>query len=253
MSKLKRSTLKILVWAAVSIGLVSLFFILPGCRVNMKQSFTSTVQQTIGSVVHITNETQGWQGSGVAIKPDLIVTARHVVEDGDCFTITDNDGNKYQVEKAISNKKHDVGFIKLNEPNLVPVEFGSVKKCKLGQQIYAIGSPFGKENFNAVTSGIISGLNRDWDAIDYYTGEPYGWQIAFTTDSAGHPGNSGCPVFTMDGKVIGILVGGYSPVLIGCIPVDVFFSDIEQIDLMFALDDYEFEQASQHTEYEGYY
>ena len=210
---------------------------------HISRDFTDTVQNTIGSVVHIFNNTGGWQGSGVAIRPDLIVTARHVVEGGEDFTITDNKGKQYQASRAISSKEYDVGFIKLADPNLVPAEFGSIKDCKLGQQIYAVGSPYGKMNFNSVTLGIISGLGRNWDMIDPYTGERYGWEVAFTASSPGHPGNSGCPVFTMDGKVRGILVGGFSPVLICVMPCDLFLSDIDQIDLMFTLDEYYKEEA----------
>ena len=204
-----------------------------------KLSFEDSIEKTIGSVVHIVNVTGGWQGSGVAIRPDLIVTARHVVEGGDSFIITDNNDVQYRATRAISSKKYDVGFIKLDKPVLVPAEFENIKDCRLGQQVYVIGSPYGKINFNSVTLGIISGLNRDWDMSNPWTGEKYGWEVAFTTDSAGHPGNSGCPVFTMDGKVRGILVGGFSPVLKCCMPCDLFLSEIEQIDLMFTLDKYE--------------
>ena len=205
----------------------------------VEPNFANTIQRTIGSVVHVFNNTGGWQGSGVAITPDLIVTARHVVEGGVDFTITDNNGVSCQATRAVSSKEYDVGFIKLDKPVLIPAEFGSIERCRLGQQVYAIGSPYGQINFNAVSLGIISGMDRDWNMTDPYTGENYGWEIAFTTDSAGHPGNSGCPVFTMDGKVRGILVGGFSPVLICVMPCDLFLSDIDEIDLMFTLDEWQ--------------
>ena len=210
---------------------------------NEPLSFEDVIQETIDSVVHISNNTGGWQGSGVAILPDLIVTARHVVEGGEDFTITDNNGVRYFATRAISSKYYDIGFIKLANPVLTPAEFDSIKDCRLGQRVYVIGSPFGKMNFNAVSLGIISGLDRNWEMTDPYTGEEYGWKVAWTTDSAGHPGNSGCPVFTMDGKVRGILVGGFSPVLIGVMPCDLFLSDLDAIDLMFTLDEYEKEIA----------
>lgn len=211
----------------------------PQAVLPQEPNFTDTIQNTIGSVVHIVNNTGGWQGSGVAIRPDLIVTAQHVVKDGEDFTITDNNGVSVQATRAISSKKYDVGFIKLDEPILTPAEFGSVENCRLGQQVYVIGSPFGKVNFNSVTLGIISGLDRDWEMTDPYTGERYGWEVAFTTDSAGHPGNSGCPVFTMDGKVRGVLACGFSPVLIGVMPCDLFLGDLEQIEMMFTQDRYQ--------------
>jgi len=205
-------------------------------------NFADTIDKTIGSVVHIFNNTGGWQGSGVAIRPDLIVTARHVVEDGVDFTITDNNGVEFRATRAISSKKYDVGLIKLDKPVLTPAEFGSIENCRLGQQVYVVGSPYGKINFNAMSLGIVSGVNRNYDPLNSWEGD-YGWSVAFTTDSAGHPGNSGCPVFTMDGRVRGILVGGFSPSLIIVMPVDLFLSEVDEIDRMFLMDKWEREVA----------
>ena len=202
----------------------------------------ATIDRTIDQVVHVANVTQGWQGSGVAISEDMVMTARHVAEGGVEFEITTCDGKTYKAYTAISSKKYDLGFIKLSEPVLTPAEFGSIGECRLGQSVYVIGSPYGRLNFNSVTLGIVSGLNRNCDEFNRYD-EDYGWSIAFTTDSAGHPGNSGCPVFTMDGVVRGILVGGHSPVLIYCMPVDLVLDDIEQVKRMFIEDQYRIEEG----------
>ena len=216
-------------------------------RSSIDKEFTDQVQESLKSVVHIYNNTQGWQGSGVAITEDIILTARHVVEGGVDFTITTNEGKELESVIAISNSKYDLAFIKVSEPNLVPAKLGSVKDCVLGQQVYCIGSPYGKLNFNSLTLGIVSGLDRNCDVF----GEHYGWSVAFTTDSAGHPGNSGCPVFSMDGVVRGILVGGHSPVLIYCMPVDLILEDIDEIDIMFILNKYFVEEIKDYVEY-GY-
>lgn len=210
------------------------------------------VEQVSDSVVHIMNETQDWQGSGVAITRDIILTARHVVEGGTNFTITLSNGCELKATKAISSKKYDLGFIKLNKKVLKPAKLDSIKDCRLGQQVFVIGSPYGKLNFNSITLGIISGLDRNFDewATDYEY-EEFGWAVTFTTDAAGHPGNSGCAIFTMDGKVRGILVGGFSPVLIYCVPVDLVVKDLVLIDIMFALDNYEFEETQVYI-WDGY-
>lgn len=207
--------------------------------------FPVLVERVIGSVVHVQNVTQGWQGSGVAISEDIILTARHVNERGDKFIITLNNSETVEATRAISHKKYDIGFIKINKPTLTPAKLGLAKDCKLGQDVFAIGSPYGKQNFNSVTRGIVSGINRDWSDL----GDYYGWKIVFTTDSAGHPGNSGCPVFTMDGRVRGILVGGYSPVLICVIPVDLVLSDLEEVEQMFVEDMYYIEENTQEVQY----
>lgn len=213
------------------------------------------VENTIPSVVHVRNNSMYWMGSGVAITKDIILTARHVVEKGGSFTITLNDGTKVRATQAISSKKYDMGFIKLDEPILTPAKFASMEGCKLGTSVFVIGSPFGKIHFNSVTLGIISGLERNLE--DFVAREGYpnsGWRITFQTDAAGHPGNSGCPVFTMDGKVRGILVAGFSPVLIHVVPVDTVIRDLAQIKILFTMDDYYLEEAPQnYMEYYEYW
>lgn len=209
--------------------------------------FPNMIQEVLPSTVHIM--CNRWQGSGVAITEDIIVTARHVV-DGIDYTITLNDGTRVKGIQAISHKDYDIGFIKVDAPILKPAKFGSIKECVLGQPIFIIGSPFGKINFNNVTLGIISGFNRDWDGLSQY-GEPYGWKIAFTSDSAAHPGNSGGPVFSMDGVVRGLLVGGYSPVLNCSMPSDLFMGDLENIKHMFTFNKYKVESTYIDGHYES--
>lgn len=202
-------------------------------------TFPETVQRVIPSVVHI--KCDHWQGSGVALTEDIVVTARHVV-DGTNYTITVNDGNDIKGFRAISHKDYDIGFIQVKKKILTPAKFGSIEDCILGQSVFIVGSPFGKRNFNSVGLGIISGLDRNWESLSRYR-ESYGWEIAFTSDAAAHPGNSGGPVFSLDGIVRGLLVGGYSPVLNCSMPCDLFFNDVEIIKLMFGFCKYKIEMA----------
>ena len=201
------------------------------------------IPKVIPGVVHVS--CPQWQGSGFIISEHLIATARHVTEGITEFEITFNDGTVLNATRAISSKDHDVAFIWIDEPMPTPVVLGSIKDCKLGQAIFAIGSPYGKINYNSVTLGIISGLNRDYDELNdgMYESVDYGWDVAFQTDAPGHPGNSGGPIFTLDGKVRGVLVGGFSPSLIIAMPVDLFIKDIEMIELMFLQDAYYHEKT----------
>ena len=232
--------------------------------------FPNRVQEVLPSVVHIMCDR--WQGSGVVLTEDIVVTARHVI-DGLDYTITFSSGCKAKGIQVISHKDYDIGFIKINKEciakfnehehswsngrvlglrhlvPLIPAKFRSIKDCALGQPVFIIGSPYGKINFNNVTLGIISGLNRDWDSLSRW-GESYGWKIAFTSDSGAHPGNSGGPVFSMDGVVRGLLVGGFSPVLNCSMPSDLFMADIEIIKLMFAFNKYKQEEEKQN--WDGY-
>ena len=110
--------------------------------------FPNRIQEVLPSVVHI--RCDRWQGSGVAISEDIVVTARHVV-DGVDYTITLNDGAVVKGIQAITHKDYDIGFIKVDRPALAPAKFGSTKGCILGQPVFIIGSPYGKINFNNVT------------------------------------------------------------------------------------------------------
>jgi S1-C subfamily serine protease len=206
---------------------------------NTVESLPDVVERVIGDVVHIRNNSGQWQGSGVLIMPDLVLTARHIVERGEDFTVTTNDGREFNVNRAISSKKYDLGFIKLEFIDELPncgTIIGDIRECRLGQKVFAVGSPYGDMNFNSVTAGIISSLHRDLE--NFGLSKSYGWSISFQTDAAGHPGNSGCPVYTMDGKVRGILVGRYSNALIYCIPAELIRDDCQVIQLMFLIDEY---------------
>lgn len=234
-------------------------------------AFTDRVQTSLKGVVHIM--CPQWQGSGFVIGPRLIVTARHCVEGVEDFLITTHDGHQVRATRAVSDKEHDMAFIWVDDLTCVaesgahsrsaeashfqaghdrirlyPLPIGSIKDCQLGQSVYVIGSPYGKINFNSLTTGIISGVDVDWSPL----GDDYGWQVAFTVDSAGHPGNSGCPVFTTDGVVRGVLVGGFSPVLISVMPCDLFLGDLESIRLMFAQDRFRREEAVEYQDWESY-
>ena len=197
--------------------------------------FPNRIQEVLPSVVHIMCDR--WQGSGVAVTEDIVVTARHVV-DGSNYIITLNDGTEIKGIHAISHKDYDIGFIKVDIPILKPAKFGSVKDCVLGQPVFVIGSPFGKQNFNSVTLGIISAMQRD-------RGKFRGWQVTFQIDAGANPGSSGGPVFNMNGEIIGIVVGGPTRIFAGIVyivPIDLVTNDLSLLTILFVLDNYEYEE-----------
>ncbi len=198
--------------------------------------FPNRIQEVLPSVVHIMCDR--WRGSGVAITEDIIITARHVV-DGPNYTITLNDGTELKGIQAVSHKDYDIGFIKVDESILKPVKFGDIADCRLGQQVFVIGSQFGISNFNSVTLGIISAMQRN-------KGESRGWQVTFQIDAGANPGSSGGPVFNMDGEVIGIVVGAPTRIFAGVVyivPISLI-EDLDVVNLLFLLDKYYMEKEN---------
>jgi S1-C subfamily serine protease len=236
-------------------------------RPPAEPALSDVVEESTKGVVHL--QCPRWQGSGFVVAPRLIATARHCVEGVTEFVITTHDGHKLRASRAMSSKGHDYAFVYIDDLTCIngeheeditcketehkvklhPSKLGSIKKCRLGQQVFVLGSPYGKINFNALSLGVVSGLNRNWD---HDGPDGRGWSIAFTVDSAGHPGNSGGPVFTADGIVRGILVGGFSPVLISVMPCDLFMEDIVEVVKLFKTDKYRREEKVDNPYYYGY-
>jgi len=249
---MKNKTILFVVIGFVALLVAILAFPIPGSVESRfgVMSLEDSIDATINNVVHIRNNTGWWQGSGVLVAPDLVLTARHVAETGENFEIKTNDGKVYKVEQAITSKKYDLGFIKLKTKLPCTTKIGTIKDCRLGQSVYAIGSPFGSVNQNSVTAGIVSSLVRKLE--EFGCPESYGWSCTFQTDAAGHPGNSGCPVYTLNGEVVGILVGGFSNALIYCIPAELVVNDCQVIQLMFLMDEYQKEIAPPLPVYNDY-
>jgi serine protease Do len=143
-------------------------------------------------------------GSGFVIDPTgLIVTNNHVIEGADEILINFTDGTKLKVTKILGHDpKTDLALLKV-EPKkpLHAVTFGDSSKMRVGDWVMAIGNPFGLGG--SVTVGIISATKRDINAGPY--------DDFLQTDAAINRGNSGGPLFNMDGQVIGVNTAIISP------------------------------------------
>jgi len=145
------------------------------------------------------------QGSGFVIdgKEGLIVTNNHVIDGADEIIINFADGSKLKVEKVLGkDSKTDLALLKVNPKRpLAQVPFGSSARMKVGDWVMAIGNPFGLGG--SVSVGIISAKQRDINTGPY---DDY-----LQTDAAINKGNSGGPLFNMDGEVIGVNTAIISP------------------------------------------
>jgi serine protease Do len=143
-------------------------------------------------------------GSGFIISPDgYVLTNAHVVADASEVTVKLTDRREFSAKVIGVDKRSDVALIKISAANLPSVHFGDSSRLRPGQWAIAIGSPFGFEN--SVTAGVISATGRPLPDDNGQSYVPY-----IQTDAAVNPGNSGGPLFNIDGQVVGINAQIYS-------------------------------------------
>ena len=139
-------------------------------------------------------------GSGFIVSADgYVLTNAHVVADASEVTVKLTDRREFIAKVIGVDKRSDVALIKIAATGLPTVRFGDSERLRPGQWVIAIGSPFGFEN--SVTAGVVSATARPLDE----TYVPF-----IQTDAAVNPGNSGGPLFNVDGEVIGINAQIYS-------------------------------------------
>ncbi|RFC68188.1 MULTISPECIES: Do family serine endopeptidase [Mesorhizobium] len=144
-------------------------------------------------------------GSGFVVDSakGLIVTNNHVIADADDIEVNFSDGSKLKADLVGTDTKTDIALLKVNPgaKTLKAVKFGDSNKMRVGDWVMAIGNPFGLGG--TVTVGIVSARNRDINSGPY--------DDFLQTDAAINRGNSGGPLFNMDGEVIGINTAIISP------------------------------------------
>lgn len=142
-------------------------------------------------------------GSGFIISADgKIVTNNHVVDGADTVTVKLADGRSFKADVVGSDPLTDVALLQLDSDEDMPfVAFGSSEAMRAGDEVVAVGNPFGLGG--TVTSGIISALSRNINAGPY--------DDFIQTDAAINRGNSGGPLFNNAGEVIGMNTAIFSP------------------------------------------
>ncbi|NNL58851.1 MAG: trypsin-like serine protease [Nitrosopumilus sp.] len=146
-------------------------------------------------------------GSGFVFdKNGHIITNNHVVKDAKKIFVTFVDGTSYNAEIVGTDPYADLALVKINvkSEKLYPLSLGSSSELKVGEQIAAIGNPFGLSG--SMTSGIVSQLGR----ILPSQGTGFSISDVIQTDTAINPGNSGGPLLNMNGEVVGINTAIYS-------------------------------------------
>ncbi|MGD9159220.1 MAG: DegQ family serine endoprotease [Desulfobacteraceae bacterium] len=135
-------------------------------------------------------------GTGFIIdKEGYILTNNHVVDSVDEIKVTLEDESVFEAKIIGRDPETDIALIKIDAPDLKPLELGDSDKLEVGDWVVAIGNPYGLGH--TVTAGIVSAKYRDNVGIGTFDN-------FIQTDASINPGNSGGPLMNIDGKVIGI-------------------------------------------------
>ena len=169
-------------------------------------SLIEIFEKTEESVVQVNVRTTdglynlGNMGSGFVYSEDgYIITNHHVVDDAEIVTITFLDGESYTAKIIGTDRDLDLAVLKveMGSTYIQPIPIGDSSQLKVGEQITAIGNPFGLSG--SMTSGIVSQMGR---LLPQDSG--YSIPDVIQTDAAINPGNSGGPLLNMKGEVVGI-------------------------------------------------
>jgi serine protease DegQ len=145
---------------------------------------------------------QNGLGSGVIVSPDgYILTNNHVIEGADEIEVTLNDARKAKAKVIGTDPDTDLAVLKIDLDKLPVITLGSAESMQVGDQVLAIGNPFGLGQ--TVSAGIVSALGRNQLGINTF-------ENFIQTDAAINPGNSGGALVDVSGNLLGINTAIYS-------------------------------------------
>ena len=180
-----------------------------GKSLSPKEVYAMNVNACVGIATQITTNVWGQvasasaSGSGFILTSDgYVVTNNHVVEGATSVTVKLYNGEEYDAEIVGTDEMNDVALLKIDATGLQAVTIGDSDQIEVGEEVIAIGNPLGELTFT-MTAGVVSALDREINT----DGKPINM---LQTDVAINSGNSGGPLFDMNGNVIGITSAKYS-------------------------------------------
>lgn len=168
----------------------------------------TAINNVYESVVYIevSGDRTSSSGSGFVYKTDdkygYILTNYHVIESGKKFRVTFNDGTEIDAEYVNGDEYYDIAILKIAKDKIKNVAtIGDSSTLELGDTVFTVGAPLGKDYMGTITKGIVSGINR-MVSVSLTSGS-YLMEV-IQTDASINSGNSGGPICNIKGEVIGI-------------------------------------------------
>ena len=156
--------------------------------------------------IEVTGDRLSSSGSGFVYKTDdnygYILTNYHVIDGGKKYVITYSNGNEVEASLVSGDEYYDIAVLKVNKDSIIKVAtLGDSSNLELGDTVFTVGAPLGKDYMGTITKGIISGINR-MVSVELSSGN-YLMEV-IQTDASINSGNSGGPICNIKGEVIGI-------------------------------------------------
>ena len=180
-------------------------------QISITESDTleAAIEKVYDSVLVIEGYSRGRlssSGSGFVYKLDdnygYVLTNNHVVEDCTSVKIINNEGVEVDAEVLGADVYLDIAVLRIDKASVLSVAtLGNSSDASIGDTVFTVGAPNGREYMGTVTKGIISGLNRE---VTVNLSNGYYIMSVLQTDAAINPGNSGGPLVNINGEVIGI-------------------------------------------------
>ncbi|OGB25106.1 MAG: peptidase S1 [Burkholderiales bacterium RIFCSPLOWO2_02_FULL_57_36] len=182
----------------------------PSPAVKAYEAIRPSVVRVVGYRKSKDGETEGAQGVGtgvVVIDKGVILTNLHVVQSADHVKLVFADGLESSASLVVARPEHDLAVLQAHTipDDLQAATMRSSGDLAPGDHVFAVGFPFGIGP--SVSAGIVSGLNRDYASPE----DKKVLSNLIQFDAAANPGNSGGPLITVDGEVVGIVTAILNP------------------------------------------
>ncbi len=203
---------------------------------NTIKSAVNEIYDAVVLVETYDNNSQISSGTGFIYKVNngnaYIITNHHVIDGGNKYIITLTNGQEEEAKLLGSDEYSDIAVISISAEYVTSIaKLGESENSEIGDTVFAVGSPLGKEYMGTVTKGILSGKNR---TVTVSSTSAQQMIEVLQTDAAINPGNSGGPLVNINGEVIGVtsmkLIKNEVEGMGFAIPIEIVNTQLESLE-----------------------